>query len=278
MGVNRRTWLIALGMASALPLAACGRGAPTGQVVARVNGEEITDRDLNAEFATASLAGGTDLKAISPAVLAKVIDRRLVAAQARQVGLDKSPDYMALLDRAGEVLLAEQMAARWAGEAPAPSADQIAAFAAANPRMFAERRLVALDRLVAPGANVDLRSLASFHSLDAIAQWLGGRGIKFNRDASVADTAQMPKEAVDALAGVPAGEPVLQPNGRGFIAVAVTQSRPVAMSDAERRAAAVQALQRQAVAERIAGLRTGSKIEYQPGFAPSANGAKPPAR
>ena len=83
--------------------------APTGQVVATVNGEEITMRDLNLEMAGANIPDPKAMKAAQEQTLQKMIERKVLAQNAKTQGLDKSPDYALQQNRATEALLAQAL-------------------------------------------------------------------------------------------------------------------------------------------------------------------------
>ena len=78
------TTTIVAGMAV---LAACNNKAE-GQTVAVVNGQEVTLSELNFELGLANIPPGTDKNAARSQVLQTMIDRRLLANQAREEGVD----------------------------------------------------------------------------------------------------------------------------------------------------------------------------------------------
>src|SRR3954463_10860400 len=70
---------------------ACQKKA-TGQTVAVVNGDEITASELNAELASENASSSGTTQQARAQALQNVIDRRLLAQQAKSQGFDKSPD------------------------------------------------------------------------------------------------------------------------------------------------------------------------------------------
>ena len=102
---------IAILLSTALIVAGCDRKAE-GQSVAIVNGEEITSSELNGEIALANLPATLDKKAATSRILQAMVDRRLLAQQARTDGLDKSPEFISRQRRATEDLLLNMLASR----------------------------------------------------------------------------------------------------------------------------------------------------------------------
>ena len=103
-------------MASA---SACAKKAE-GQTVAIVNGEEITAAELNAELANAKIGEGADKAEARSRVLQAMIDRRLLAQQAKADGIDKTPEFLNRQRRATEDLLISMLASRQIDTAKLP--------------------------------------------------------------------------------------------------------------------------------------------------------------
>ena len=109
-------WAYALAAAAAcVSLAACnnpsktvhGKG-PAGQVVAKVDGQEITLRELRAELGGATFSDAKVRKAAESQALQAIIRRRLLVKAAQERGLDKTPDFELQKERALDAaLLAE---------------------------------------------------------------------------------------------------------------------------------------------------------------------------
>ena len=90
---------IALIPFACLALTACDLGkakeakAPAGQVVATVDGEEITARELRAELQGMSFPSPQARKSAEQAALQSIIDRKLLAKAAEEAKLDETPDF-----------------------------------------------------------------------------------------------------------------------------------------------------------------------------------------
>lgn len=125
-------------LAAGLLISSCSEPVPQGQVLAVVNGEDVTQRDLAAEAAVRADQ--------VPGVVAELIDRRLLAEAARAQGIEQTPEYLAAMRRAREQLLVQGLGRQLAAKIPAPRPADIAAYIAGRPHAFAERAVVALDR------------------------------------------------------------------------------------------------------------------------------------
>lgn len=119
-----------------LLVAACDPNAVDGQVLATVKGVEVTRRDLIAE--QPQLGDSTQ------DVLQKVIDRKLLVADAYKQNVDADPDYLAAFRKAREELLVDALKRKMARKLPQPGLKDLFRFAEQRPWLFAKRELITL--------------------------------------------------------------------------------------------------------------------------------------
>ncbi|QGP78190.1 hypothetical protein [Sphingobium sp. CAP-1] len=265
MVMPRNCWLL-------LPvlLGACSDEAPEGQVVARVNGVDVTRRELMTELRAQGDIAATDLKAVQGATVQRLIDRKLLVAAAREALVDRSPDYQAERRRMEEMLLASQLSGRLAGRIAEPDAAAIDHYIVTNPHMFAQRQNLLIERLdFDPRAIEVVPQLGKLPSLDTMAAVLSRAGIAFHRQEMTLDTRMVSSARAQQLSQWLVGRPVMIGGG-----VQTLVARRILPGNAgEQRRAARDALLRQAQAEALAALarrlRRGAMISYQPGFMPA---------
>jgi peptidyl-prolyl cis-trans isomerase C len=101
---------VALG--ATLVVAAIGFAAPSiadDKVIATVNGQPVTDADLNAVMGSLAQQLQQVPEALRPrAALDRLIDMRILSGEATKQGLDKTPDFKAKLDAIRQQLLISQ--------------------------------------------------------------------------------------------------------------------------------------------------------------------------
>lgn len=261
---------------AALLIAGCSKGPPEGQVLARVNGKEITQSELNTEMAAAGVPTTMRTKA-APAVLQRVIERKLLVQQAQKDKVDQDPEYLLLRQRADETLLAQLYLQRQSqAGARQPNTDEIDAYIRDHPAIGDQREILTLDqvRFSTPTDPTVVQLLSRVQNMDGLLELLKVRKIRFERDSSQTDSAMLPDELVANINRLKPGEPVVVLGGPVLTAAVVTGRQPVptttaqAAEIAKRRitsAVATNRLKQQSVA-----LRQSAKIEY-------ANGMTPPA-
>jgi EpsD family peptidyl-prolyl cis-trans isomerase len=253
----------------------CSKQA-TGQTVAVVNGEEISASELNAELAAANIPQGADKKKVLPQLLQRIIDRRVMVQRAQEQGLDKSPDFLTRQRRANDELLISMLSQRQSDSMKVPTPQEVDAFIAANPGMFAQRSILLLDQLQfdAPKDQAGLQRLSKDQSLEALATSLSDMGIQFARGKSRVDTATIPTEVMRQIEAVPRGEPFIIPASGKLVASVITGREASSTSADQNRKLAVDALRRQNLnrnlQDQLKQSRAQAEIKYQPGYEPPA--------
>lgn len=276
--MKNRIALLTAAMTVLTITSACEKKA-TGQIAAVVNGEEVSQAELNAELEGVRLPEGADKKQVMREILQRVIDRKLLVQSAREQGLDKSPEYLTQQRRLNENLLVSLIGKQAASTVRIPAPAEIDRYINENPTLFAGRTRYQLDQLQfdAPADRAQLQPLAQAHSLEAVARVLDQQGIRYERGRGVLDSASVPPAVMKQIQALPAGEPFVTPAGGKFVASVITGSETVPTSPETARPAATELLRRQTLMEttrkQVAQARAGAKIDYQPGFEP----AKTPA-
>lgn len=267
-----------VGVSLALCLAGCGKKVAQGQVVAIVDGAEVTRRELATEPEAASLSA-EDANGSLSGLLGGVIDRKLAVAEARRLELDRSPAYLAQSKRVEEVMLSRTLFDRWAAELPVPDDRAVAQYVARNPQRFDGRKLLLVDRIEAkaiPGLSEGLKPL---QTNDAVAAYLQqAQAQPLQRGQTVIDTATLPLPLYRQLLGVPVGYPVVMQLNDRLVALAVVQVRDAPLPPEQKSEAAAQALRQQAVQDKLAAMRRKASITYQQGYRPTNPPAAGPSK
>ena len=256
--------LIAL---SLLPLG-CERAAAerpasalaTNVAAARVNGVEV------------SLSVPKGMTAQMTQALEKAIDRELLAQQALQDGLERDPLVVEAIENARREVLARAWLER-RGLAKSESGKvraQVADFYAANPALFAERRIYRLNELAvsAPSEMVEVLrgEIENVGDLDAAAARLRARNLRFTAGSVTAPAEKLPLAYLPRLARMKAGEVAVFPAPLGASVVQVAQVEEAPLSEEQAAPLIEQFLsgkQRlEVAAAEVKRLRETARIEY----------------
>ena len=225
-------------------MAACSGEAPSGQVIARVDDTDVTARELQHEQRVQSAVPDAP-KLDRPALVERVVTRKILAEEARRKGLALDPHYHFAMRKAREDLLVDALRRDLLDTLPQASDRDVRDYMARHPWRFAERELIELR----------------------LAQ---------DRDtpSNVVDTAVYAERPERALLNAgPGGEIAL--NGRKWIVEGRT-AVPFG-GDKARQWARVEIRQRRvdAITENIVRrARARGRLQYQSGYGPSARRAR----
>lgn len=270
-----------------------GSKAPEGQVVATVNGEEITVTELNRELGGASSANPEERKAAEQAALQSIITRKLVAQAAEEQELDKTPAFAQQELQAKEAMLIGAMQRKIASTVVNPTRADAERFVSEHPQMFADRRVMVVDQIVVGKFDQALmKEFEPLTTLEQIEAVLVRENLDFQRTTTVLDTLNAPEGLTSTLMKLPPGEVFIFPRGNAVFVNQIRDSRvmPFVGDRAINYAMAGLKSQRsqEAVAKQVEAMRKGAedKITYnekykptkpKPGAAPAAKAAAPAA-
>jgi peptidyl-prolyl cis-trans isomerase C len=284
--IRSRHMLLAGSLVVVALLSGCKKEA-TGQVVAVVDGQEITQLDLNAELSQANLPEGKARDTMRQAALQNVINRKLMAAAAREADMDKSPEYITRKQQIEDALLVQLLSQKAARTVKQPSAAQVEKFVAENNHMFAGRTVLLIDQIRMEGmaTPAQLAELAKTNTMPEVVATLNRLNAPFQRGNVQVDSASLPAGIYNQIRAVKSGEPFILP-GAGMTTVnllAGAQAAPIPAAqigpmaaNAVQKAALMTELEKQ-----LKAARATAKITYQSGFAPPAEkapGAAPAAK
>jgi EpsD family peptidyl-prolyl cis-trans isomerase len=283
--LKSKTILIVAAASASVALAGCDKvkhligGKPSGQVVATVNGEEITALELKSEMGGFASKDPKVMKAAEQQALQQIIVRRLVAQEARKEKLDKGSDFTIQVKRGEESLLAQTFERKLVASLAPPTQREAENFVVEHPDQFANRRILQLDQVIAPASKVDPKKLESLKTLDEVKKAFDAGNVPYQDSNGELDTLSAPPALITAIGKLPPGEVFVLPQRGAFVfsRVAGVKSAPFRGDLATNYAMRVLTQQKQndVVRKRLETMRKGaeSKIVYSAGFKPP-----PPAK
>ena len=283
LSISQAGWQVKYRVLAAISLAviasACNRKAE-GQTVAVVNGDEITLPDLNFALNQSKVPEDADKNVARSQVLQQLVDRRLLVQQAREEGIDKTPEYLNAERRADEDLLISMLASRRLKTAQLPSDREIDNYIATHPETFANRQTWSLTQVMYPtptDPKVKADVIAA-KTMDQLIAALKKDNVAYQQQDNRLDTAVIPPEVYAKLNAVPAGEPFAIAAGNRTVASVVTTREPHPLTGDTAKPIAVDAMRKAQTAKALEDLlksrRNSAQIEYQSGYGPPPTAKK----
>ncbi|MEY3269317.1 MAG: hypothetical protein RL480_2077 [Pseudomonadota bacterium] len=176
---------LALAGTGILALSACGNSGklPDGQVVATVNGKDVTIHELNTEIGLIPNQGDDSLrKLVESVALARVIERKMLVQEATKRKLDQNPQFLLAKQRINETLLVQALQGDVQQKVTATPRENAQKFVAQNPQVFADRKIFTLDQIqfLRP-ANIDELPLKEAKTMGDVEKILVGANIEYRR-------------------------------------------------------------------------------------------------
>ena len=275
----------ALLLLATMGLAACdSTEAPTGQVAATVDGSEITVSQINSELQASGVSPDQNNADISNQALDAVINRSILAAEARERGLHQTPAGALALQRAEEVALVELLRRDIVANAPTPSDDEVRQFVSSNRSLFADRFVSVVEQIVVPQMpEGGIAALENVDTLDQVRAYLDERNIKYQTTMGSVDSLTVQPAIAQQIVDLGVGEVYIIPQGNGARINAVVSRRTYPISGEE----ATELARRMVTQQRSGGQAQSvfrsildekkAAVNYAEGYSAPANPAAPAA-
>jgi len=220
--------------ACAMALTACGKKEPKGQVVATVEGKEVTATELNNELNGFNAPNAQIRKQAEQAALNAVIRRKILAQAAEKAGVAKTPAFAQQEQKLREVLLVEMWQQQLAKSVPQPSPEEVRKFITEHPDVYAQHKVWSVDQLRFPRiTDASLaKALQPLNTLEQISAELNARKIPNRMMTDEIDTLAVEPAVAEQIAKLPATEVFILPVGNVLVANHIRDTKVAPVDDA----------------------------------------------
>ena len=249
-----------------LVLSACNnKDKPAGQSMARVNGQDITVHQLNAELQRLGNTPGISRKE----VLDGLIARQLLTDQAEKNKIDRDPKVMQSIARTKEQILAQSYLQTKISNIPKPLASEVEEFYQKNPQLFAQRKQFETKEITIDTKDLTpelSERMGTAKTLDEVQSWLDGHQIKYIPTQALRTSVELPPALVKAFSDMPSGSlfTIKQGEQSQLVLLQEVKSSPLTLDIARPKIEQYLTLQKtkEATEAEIARLRAEAKVEY----------------
>lgn len=200
----------------ALLLASCGTSdtAPTGQVLATVNGEEITSADLNLELGGLRADNAAMQKQLEAAALQTIINRVILASAAKEQEVDSTPVAATALRKAEQLAMIELLSKKFQDAVRAPAREDVEQYVQEHPDSFAERKIFVVDQIIVPSPPQSLvKELEPLDTITEVKAALGKYQLPVQSTVGVIDALEIDPKAAAQIAALAPGAVFMIPVG-----------------------------------------------------------------
>jgi EpsD family peptidyl-prolyl cis-trans isomerase len=265
-------------IAAALALYACGKTdvkETASQIVARVNGEEISVHQINNVIARSGEFPPEQARQAAAQFLERIIDEELLVQRALKAGLHRDPQVMQAIEGEKRQILARAYLERAVNAGSSDGKEDAGIFYKENPALFERRRIYRVHEVAVLAPQEKLEGLAAAasggKSLNDVMEWLKSRGLPFQSEISTRPAEQIPMNILTGLFEMREGQINVIPTARGVSVVQLLQSTESPLSAQQ----AAPVIERYLLGRRrlemaradMRKLREQAKIEYVGDFA-----------
>jgi EpsD family peptidyl-prolyl cis-trans isomerase len=274
-GVSRVNVAIALTLA----LSACSEkkleSTASAQVVAKVNGSDLSARQL--EFGLKGLQENSleITPAIRKATLDRLIEREVLVQDAIAKKVDRDPAYLSQLEAAQRELLVRHHLQKLVASVQSPSSEAVNKFYTEHPDLFKDRMIYQFTELVIPRVPPNWsdieKTIRATKTIPQVLEGLRKRGINPPVSQNVVRTAEeLPQENLKEFALLKDGEIVVYANPTGVTVAQIVGRRPVPLDEAQAKSSITKFLvnrsQGEVVQAEVKRLMGSAKVSYEGEF------------
>jgi len=266
----------AIALMTSVLISGCGKKDVTStQVVAKVDGEEISVHQVNAVLSKSVGVTPENLPNAKREILDRLIEQQIAINDATSKKLDRSPEVVAAIENAKREIIARSILDQIALAQPKPTDDDARQYFAEHPELFSQRRLFNLQEITLRKPATDISEIAakvaSAKTIEELSVWLKEKNIEFAANAGTRAAEQIPLEVLPKLQQFKDGQMALIEGNDAFFIMRVVASRlaPVEESQALQKIKMFLFNQRGATAikRERALLKEKAKVEYLGEFA-----------
>lgn len=263
-------------------LVACSSNDPIAkqtQAVAKVNGDEITVHQINAEMQRMQSSQSNSHNA-SKQLLNNLIDRQLLVQEAQKLNLDRTPEIMQLVDAARAHIYAQAYLARKLTALAPATEREIQQFMSEYPEVFSHRKIfTAVDIIF---ANEPLKFEASqlqtlVNDAEDLKLWLTSHQVSFELVEASIPTEALPKQMAGLADQLKSGDLLFMYDDNKVVARSIANIADVPLSEQQAKTMAVKAVterkRQHFILDEVQRLKKLAKIEVlDPNLEPDIKG------
>ncbi len=217
-------------------LVGCGKKTDASktdtQVIAKVNGDEISIHQLNYQMSRLGQINEEQAKAASEQMLARLVDQQLILQEAEEAKLDRDPKVLQAIENAKREIMVQAYIEQQIAGAEKPSEQEVTDFYNKHPELFEKRRIYKLQELAVAVGRDKLPEIEAAvkdaKGLADVAGWLKSKNYAFNASSNVRTAEQLPLELLPKLQQMKDGEIAIIPGDKSIniLLLAASQEQP----------------------------------------------------
>lgn len=263
-----------------LAVGGCGEegsseASKNSQVVAKVNGDEITIHQVNFALSHMGQMKEAEAKEAGKEALKALVDQELLFKKAIEAKLDRDPKITQAIEAAKRQILSQSYLEKQIQGLSKPAPTEVREYYGNHPELFEKRRVYKFQELAFESKPETLKGvkeqLDQGKSLPVLAAWLKSQKIEFNVNESIKPAEQLPLELLPRVQNLKNGQIIVVPAGNAVLVLQLVASSDQPLSEDQAKPLIEGFLgnkKRMELAQaEVKKLRDAAKIEYMGAFA-----------
>ncbi len=247
------------------------------QVIANVNGEEVTIHQLNQTLGQLRVrVTQENQQEIKLKALDHLVDQTLVLQAAQQAKLDRNPEVLSALEAAKRKVLVDAYVQRTLQGVGKPTTQEIKVFYNEHPQIFADRKMFVYTQLTMPVEKEALESLVTelkaIKTLEELLPILHEKDISYKKTVEANPSEKLPPPLLAPLNSLKVGDIGYLKMSDGLLVIELQQAlaQPVTLEQATPAIGRqlYKQKQKEAAEKLVESLKENAQIEYLGEFAP----------
>ncbi|MCF6345321.1 MAG: EpsD family peptidyl-prolyl cis-trans isomerase [Thiomicrorhabdus sp.] len=264
-------------------LSGCGgeesESAENTQVVAKVNGEEVTIHQLNQLLSRVRAPEGEYSRGdLEKKALDNLVEKTLVLQAAKGVKIDREPAVLSALEEAKNKVLIERYVQRALESVAKPTDEQVQRFYDDSPELFAERKMYVFTKLAISAGDEQVEQLIEQvkqgHTIKQVVALLEQKDIKYKRMSEAKAEGKIAGPVLHFLSALQAGDVGYLKMTDGLLVVELHRllDQSVTLEEAKGAIAGQLLLEARKKASKklVDSLKETAEVEYVGQFAPDS--------
>lgn len=259
-------------VAASAILSGCGSKEAAGpsQVVANVNGEEITEMQVNQALERQDNLKPDQLEFLSRKVVAALVQQEIVLRKARELKIDREQRVVQNIEALKRETVTRAYLERIADGAAKPSPKDVQEYFDANPALFKQRRIYTFQEVSvqvndAQKAEIETQ-ISTLKSPTELEGFLKAKQIPTRSDRTTAAAENLPLPLLQRIAVLKPGQGLILPAVGGLRVLLLLSVQESPTTEEQARPAITIYLmnqnKRKAVDMELVSLRTATKVQY----------------
>jgi EpsD family peptidyl-prolyl cis-trans isomerase len=267
---------VLIAAATTLLAAGCSNKDPqTAVILAKVDGEEINLRQVNAQLAKAEGITQDNISEAKLEILGSLVEQQLAVNLALSNKLDRKAEIVNAIEASRRKILAQAAMDQITADLPVVGEEEAKRYFAEHPALYSERRIFTVQELTIkkPAAGVEqIRTqIAAAKRLEDVAAWLKDKKVAFISSAGTRAAEQIAPEILPKLQIFKDGQMGLLESHNAFTVIRLVSSieQPIGSAKAIALIQTMLGSQRasEAVKQAKLDMRSSAKLEYFGEFA-----------